>query len=132
MDRESSPDYKQLFLKLQEEKRQSTQNTTFIEFIRSCHELLSQPLQVRTPSRSTQGALPLPGGKYCPTRLDQWEDCHVVQQKIYNSVCDHLQADSENPYRLFWPVTELQGFAKLLGILDSEDELIDNLRKTWC
>lgn len=123
MDRESSPDYKQLFLKLQEEKRQSTQNTTFIEFIRSCHELLSQPLQVRTPSCSTQGTLPLSRGKYCPTRLDQWEDCHVVQQKIYNSVCDHLQADGEHPYRLFWPVTELQGVAKSLGILHFEDEL---------
>ncbi|KGO77164.1 hypothetical protein PITC_024060 [Penicillium italicum] len=77
MDRESSPDYKALFLKSQEEIRKSTQNTAFIELIRTCHELLSQP----------------------------------------------LQADSEHPYRLFWSVTELQGVAKSLGILHSEDEL---------
>jgi hypothetical protein len=55
-----SPDYKALFLR---EKRRN-QHTTFSEFIRACHTLLSTSLKVETTSRSTyhhhcEGVLPL-------------------------------------------------------------------------
>jgi magnesium-transporting ATPase (P-type) len=52
-----------------------TRRTTFLEFLRHCHNLLSRPLKVVTPSRSTTGTIPLPKGKHCPTRLRLWTDC---------------------------------------------------------
>src|SRR5213595_2275752 len=49
--------------------RERNRPTTFVEFIRLCHNLLSRPLRVELPSRSTTGTIPLPTGKYCPSRL---------------------------------------------------------------
>jgi hypothetical protein len=77
-----SPDYKALFLR---EKRRN-QHTTFSEFIRACHTLLSTSLKVETTSRSTRGTIPPPSGKYCPTRRRLWEDCPARQQAIYDAV----------------------------------------------
>ena len=83
----SSPDYKSLYLQEQERRKQAedegrqekerreqaeerTRPTTFVEFLRHSHDLLSRPLRVETPSRSTTGKIPLPTGKYYPTRLE--------------------------------------------------------------
>ncbi|KAL2812793.1 hypothetical protein BDW59DRAFT_167719 [Aspergillus cavernicola] len=106
----SSPDYKALFLKeaelqKQEEKRRKqaeyrqdlaedqhkqeqrrNQSKTFGEFIHACHILLSRPLKVEAPARSTQRIIPPPTGKYCPARLRLWEDCPARQQAIYDAV----------------------------------------------
>jgi hypothetical protein len=77
------------------------QPTTFEEFIRACHALLSIPLQVETLSRSTRGTIPPPTGKYCPTRLRPGEDCPVRQQAIYNTVRSYLQPTEQDAPRLF-------------------------------
>ncbi|RTE68604.1 hypothetical protein BHE90_017020 [Fusarium euwallaceae] len=87
----NSPDYeKKLFLQEQKKRKQAeeqrrqaedearldrerNQPTTFAEFIRRCHNLLSRSLKVETLSRSTTG------GKYCPTRLWPWADCLAQQ-----------------------------------------------------
>ncbi|KAL2807589.1 hypothetical protein BJX63DRAFT_66964 [Aspergillus granulosus] len=49
-------------------ERRRNKRPTFSEFIHACHALLSTPLKVETPSRSTQGTIPLPTGKYCRVR----------------------------------------------------------------
>lgn len=57
---------------VEEEKKRADeyiQQTTLLEFLCVCHDLLSLLLQVRTPSRSTKGKIPPPKGKYCPTQL---------------------------------------------------------------
>ncbi|KAJ5550882.1 hypothetical protein N7461_005580 [Penicillium sp. DV-2018c] len=74
--------------------------TTFVEFLYLCHDVLSQRLRVSGASGSTTRTISLPKGKYCPTRLEQWVDCEAQQQDIYNSVRRHLQPE-ENPPRLF-------------------------------
>ena len=58
---ETSPDYKALYL-------QSTQKTTFFEYLRTCHELLTRPFQVRSPSRCTKGTIP-PPDQFCIHRV---------------------------------------------------------------
>ncbi|CEL11489.1 hypothetical protein ASPCAL14591 [Aspergillus calidoustus] len=61
-----------------------TRRTTFLEFPRHCHNLLSRPLKVATLSRSTTRTIPLPKGKHCLTRLRPWTDCVRQQQAIYD------------------------------------------------
>lgn len=132
----SSPDYKALFLRAEEGRKQAelrqkqaedreeqaeegrrqerkrNQRTTFTEFIRYCHNLLSRPLEVETPSLSTTGNIPLPTGKYCPTRLRPWEDCPTRQQEVYNSVCHYLRPVNEGSSRLFSPLLVIEDHAR--------------------
>ncbi|QQK46652.1 Protein kinase-like domain [Penicillium digitatum] len=90
--------------------------TTFAELLHLCHSLLSRPLRFETPSRSTTGTIPLPIGKYCPTRLALWTDCSSRQQKIYSSVCNYLQPTEEAPARLFTPLIALEDCARRFGL----------------
>lgn len=145
----SSPDYKALFLKEAELRKQAesrqaeaesrqaeaedqhrqekhrNQLTTFSEFIRACHNLLSRSLKVETPSRSTQGTIPPPTGKYCPTRLRLWEDCPARQQAIYDTVCDYLQPTGQDAPRLFSSLVALEDIGRRFGRrpLSSEQDL---------
>lgn len=133
-------DYKKLFLQAEERQRQEEERrkqaeerekqakerenqerernrrTTFAELLRFCHSLLSRPLRVETPSRSTTGNIPLPTGKYCPTRLALWTDCSSRQQKIYSSVCNYLQPTEEARARLFTPLIALEEDARRFGL----------------
>ena len=110
-----SPDYKALFFaesdrrkraeerqrqaeekrqQAEEERRQSeerTRSTTFDEYLRACHTLLSAPLQVEHPSRSTKGDVTTPTGKYCPTSLRAWADFPTLQVEVYKTVRRFLQ-----------------------------------------
>ncbi|GFF60995.1 hypothetical protein IFM51744_10551 [Aspergillus udagawae] len=121
MSESDSPHYKALFLR---EKRRN-QHTTFSEFIRACHTLLSTSLKVETPSRSTRGTIPPPTGKYCPTRLRLWEDCPARQQAIYDAVCGYLQPSQQDSPRLFSPLAELEGLSRRFSRrpLSSEQDL---------
>jgi multidrug efflux pump subunit AcrA (membrane-fusion protein) len=74
-----------------EQAEERTRPTTFVEFLRHSHNLLSRPLRVETPSRSTTGKIPLPTGKYCPTRLEHWTDCSAQQLELYKSVYSYIQ-----------------------------------------
>lgn len=114
----SSPDYKALYYGAREKRKQAVgelrrlrvhnQQTTFLEFIRCCHNELSRPLKVGTLYYSSVEQLPPPTAKYCPTRLERWVDCAPQQQAILNSVCRHLQAENNTP-RLFSPRPALEG-----------------------
>jgi hypothetical protein len=122
MSGSSSPDYKALFLKEAELRRQAEERerqqrernrpTTFPEFIHHCHDLLWRPLRAQTPSRSTTGKIPAPIGKYCPIRLLPWTDCEEKQRKIYESVCRYLQPAGEEAQQLFASLVELEGLGR--------------------
>ncbi|KAJ5737342.1 uncharacterized protein N7483_002467 [Penicillium malachiteum] len=104
----SSPDYKRLYLQEKErntqererreqaedearKEKERSRSLAFMELICHGHNLLSRPLRVRTPSRSTTGTIPPPTGKYCPVRLKPWTNCPLQQQEIYDAVCKYLQ-----------------------------------------
>ncbi|KAF7133902.1 hypothetical protein CNMCM5793_005368 [Aspergillus hiratsukae] len=149
MSGSSSPDYKALFLKAEEERKQAEERqrqaedrqrqaeerereerernrpTTFGEFIRHCHDLLWRPLRVEVPSRSTTGTIPPPTGKYCPIRLRPWTDCAARQREIYASVCRYLQPTEEDAPQLFAPLVELEGLGRRFALrpISSEQDL---------
>lgn len=52
------------------EQEKKTKPTTFEEYLRACHTLLSKPLHIQTDkSLSTQGFITSPKNKPCPTLL---------------------------------------------------------------
>ncbi|CAG8905124.1 unnamed protein product [Penicillium nalgiovense] len=132
MSGSSSPDYKALFLKAEEERKRAEEErkraeererqaeererqqrernrpTTFPEFIRLCHDLLWRPLRAQTPSRSTTGKIPAPIGKHCPLRLRPWTDCEDKQRNIYESVCRYLQPTEGDARELFTSLVALE------------------------
>ena len=131
----NEPDYKALFLKAEEERREErnlrrqaeeeqtrererNRQTTLEEFIRACHNLLSRPLGVAAPSHSTKGTIPSPTGKYCPTQLVHWTNCPAEQQEIYNAVINYVHP-AGNAARLFSPIVELQ------SVCDAENSTSD-------
>ena len=100
----------------QRQAEERNQRTTLLEFMGLCHKLLSQPLKVETPSSSTTGTIPLPKGKFCPTRLRPWTDCVSQQQAIYNIVCKYLHSAEEAPARLFTPQIALEELARRFAL----------------
>ena len=129
---DNSPDYKALFLQAEERRKQAeerqkqaevegsrekerTRPTTFTELIRLSHNSLSRPLRVETPSRSTSGKIPLPSGKYCPIRLERWDECAVQLSELYRSVQSYLQPTSGEAPRLFTSLHELEGLGRRLN-----------------
>ncbi|KAB8213601.1 hypothetical protein BDV33DRAFT_196808 [Aspergillus novoparasiticus] len=134
MGRSSSPGYKALYLRAEEEKRKAeeerdqgrerTRPTTFLELLRLCHSLFSLQLRAESLSRSTTGKIPAPAGKYCPLRLRHWEDCATRQEKIYRSVCTYL-APAEAAAQLFLSRVVLEGFGEEFNkrAISSEQDL---------
>ncbi|GKZ25829.1 hypothetical protein AbraIFM66951_002830 [Aspergillus brasiliensis] len=149
MDSASSPDYKALYLRAEEERRRAEQGqkkaeeerrraeeerdqgreqtrpTTFLELLRLCHTLFSLPLRVEAPSRSTTGKIPPPTGKNCPLRLQHWEDCATRQQEIYRSVCTYLAPPDETAAQLFSPRLALEDLGQRFSAraISSEQDL---------
>ncbi|CAG8883863.1 unnamed protein product [Penicillium salamii] len=125
----SSPDYKSLYLQEQERRKQAenegrqerekreqaeadTRPTNFVEFLSHSHNLLCRPLRADTPSRSTTGKLPLPTGKYCPTRLEHWTDCPQQLSELYRSVYSYLQLTPGGAPRSFLSLHKLEGLGQ--------------------
>ncbi|RAQ70219.1 hypothetical protein COH21_012731, partial [Aspergillus flavus] len=142
MDSSSSPDYKALYLRAEEDKRKAEENqkraeeerdqgrertrpTTFLELLRLCHSLFSLQLRVETSSRSTTGKIPPPTGKYCPLRLRHWEDCAARQQEVYRSICAYLETPGETAAQLFSPRLVLEDLGQRFGerAISSEQDL---------
>ena len=98
-----------------EQLQELSRPTTFVEFLRHSHDLLSRPLRVETPSRSTTGKIPLPTGKYCPTRLEHWTDCSALQSDLFRSVYNYLQLTPGGALRLFSSLHELEGLGRRLS-----------------
>ncbi|KAJ5715977.1 uncharacterized protein N7483_013158 [Penicillium malachiteum] len=93
-------------------EKERNRSLTFMELICHGHNLLSRPLRVRTPSRSTIGIIPPPTGKYCPVRLEPWKCCPRQQQEIYDAVCKYLQPAEEAPSRLPTSLIALEADAR--------------------
>ncbi|KAB8069197.1 hypothetical protein BDV29DRAFT_57075 [Aspergillus leporis] len=124
----NSPDYKALFLREAELRRQAeerTRQTTFRELIQLCHNLFSRSLRVEDPRLSTTGKIPPPTGKRCPLRLLPWTDCAARQQEVYHSVCNYLEPPREAAERLFPPRLVLEGFGQEFSkrAISSEQDL---------
>ncbi|CAP95263.1 hypothetical protein EN45_067460 [Penicillium chrysogenum] len=145
----SSPNYKDLYLKAEEGRKQAeerekragerekqeaerrrqaeerNQQTSFTELLQHSHDLLSRQLRVETPSRSTTGKIPLPTGKDCPTRLEHWVDCPEQLLRVYRSVCQYLQSELGQAPRLFSSLPELEGLGRRFARkpLSSEQDL---------
>ncbi|KAK6810459.1 hypothetical protein RU639_013789 [Aspergillus parasiticus] len=105
--------------------RERTRPTTFLELLRLCHTLVSLSLRAEAPSRSTTGKIPAPTGKYCPLRLQHWEDCASRQQEIYRSVCAYLAPPGEAATQLFLSRIVLEGFGEEFNkrAISSEQDL---------
>ncbi|KAK9492622.1 hypothetical protein V1508DRAFT_323938, partial [Lipomyces doorenjongii] len=115
MAEDSLPDYKALWEQADEARRQAeerTRSTTFEEFIRACHNLLSLPVEVGDKALSTKGPLTSPTGRLCPQRLRIWADCQERQQQLYNMVRKFLHASEEDAPRLFSSVHLLEGIRR--------------------
>jgi hypothetical protein len=72
-----------------------TRATTFEEYIRACHTLLSKPLRIQTDkSLSTQGSITSPKNKPCPTLLKPWTDFPVRQQQLFETIYEYIPRDA--------------------------------------
>jgi signal recognition particle subunit SEC65 len=88
-------DFARLEQLLQEERRK-TRPTTFEEYIRACHALLSKPLRIQTDkSLSTQGSITSPKNKPCPTFLKPWTDFPILQQQLFEKVYEFIPPEEE-------------------------------------
>ncbi|KAH6698225.1 hypothetical protein BKA61DRAFT_583388 [Leptodontidium sp. MPI-SDFR-AT-0119] len=73
-----------------------TRPTTFEEYIRACHTLLSKPLRIQIDkSLSTQGSITSPRNKPCPTLLKPWTDFPVLQQQLFERIYEYIPRDAE-------------------------------------
>jgi hypothetical protein len=78
------------------QERKKTRPTTFEEYIRACHTLLSKPLRIQTDkSLSTQGSITSPKNKPCPTLLKPWTDFPVLQQQLFERTYEYTPRDTE-------------------------------------
>ncbi len=72
-----------------------TRPTTFEEYTRACHTLLSKPLRIQTDkSLSTQGSITSPKNKPCPTLLKPWTDFLVLQQQLFERIYEYIPRDA--------------------------------------
>ncbi|KAK9311311.1 hypothetical protein V1524DRAFT_387905, partial [Lipomyces starkeyi] len=97
---------------LRRQAEEGIRHTTFEEFIRACHNLLSLQVEVGDKSLSTKGSLTKPTGRLCPQRLRNWADCLDSQQQLYNSVRKFLHASEEDAPRLFSSVHLLENLGR--------------------
>ncbi|KAK9327494.1 hypothetical protein V1520DRAFT_357875 [Lipomyces starkeyi] len=131
MTGDSSPDYKTLFLRAEEERKQAVDRRKQAEDRQRQAEHRQRQAEERIRlgvgniSRSTKRSLKKPTGKLCPTRLRLWADCRESQQQVYNSVRNFLHASEKDAPRLFSPVIELEGIGRRLcrRLLSSEKDL---------
>ena len=124
-ERKQAEDERRQEKERREQAERRTRQTTFMELMHYSHSLLSQLLTVETPSRSTTGKIPPPTGKYCPTRLEYWNDCPTQMSQLYTSVCRYFISGSGDTPRLFPPLLELEGLQRRLihTPLSSKQEL---------
>ena len=79
-----------------EDEGKKTRPTTFEEYIRACHTLLSKPLRIQTDkSLSTQGSITSPKNKPCPTLLKPWREFPELQQQLFERVYEYIPRDAE-------------------------------------
>lgn len=83
-------------------------DTTFIEFIRQCHESLSKSITLGTESKCTRGPPHKATGKVCPDRFEHWEEFSRKQDNIYRAVCKFLEPTDNDEMRLFDSIESIE------------------------
>jgi hypothetical protein len=64
--------------------------------MRTCYTHLSKPLRIQNDkSLSTQGSITNPKNKPCPTTLKLWTDFPILQQQLFEKVCEYIAPDEE-------------------------------------
>ena len=77
-------------------EEEKTRHTTFEEYIRTCHTHLSKPLRIQNDkSLSTQGSITSPKNKLCPATLKPWMDFSILQQQLFEKVCEYIAPEEE-------------------------------------
>jgi hypothetical protein len=78
-----------------QEAESKTRPTTFEEYIRACHTLLSKQLRIQTDkSLSTQGSITSTKNKPCPTLLMPWTEFPTLQQRLFERVSEYIAQDA--------------------------------------
>ncbi|KAK9249003.1 hypothetical protein V1506DRAFT_526681 [Lipomyces tetrasporus] len=119
MTDDSLPDYKALWkqeteLRRQaEEARRQARHTTFEEFIRACHNLLSLQLEVGDKSLSTKGSLTKPHWETLSSAASKLGRLLDSQQQLYTPVRKFLLASEEDAPRLFSSVHSLEDLRRI-------------------
>ncbi|KAJ5562929.1 hypothetical protein N7461_001690 [Penicillium sp. DV-2018c] len=100
--------------------------STFVEYLLRSHNLLSRPLRVEIPSRSTTGKIPDPKDKKCPVRLEPWSGCSTQLSELYRSVSGYLQLTPEGTPHLFDSLHVLEAAGRRLSSapVSSEQKLV--------
>ncbi|OJJ73102.1 hypothetical protein ASPBRDRAFT_670191 [Aspergillus brasiliensis CBS 101740] len=93
---------------------ESNRNTTFLEFIRHCHESLSKSIIVGPESQGTEGLSHEPTGMVCPDRFEHWAEFTRKQDDIYRSVCKFLEPTDNDNKRLFDPILGIEATGRLV------------------
>ncbi|KAK9369507.1 hypothetical protein V1509DRAFT_638641 [Lipomyces kononenkoae] len=106
-----------------QKQAEEARRTTFREFIKSSHILISRTARVASVSRSTQATLKDPSGKRCPTLLRPWSDFPDIQQEIYDSVLYFLHPSDKYAPRLFSSVTALEDRGRRRDPLSTERDV---------
>ncbi|BCR94865.1 uncharacterized protein AKAW2_11911A [Aspergillus luchuensis] len=95
-----------------EVERERSRRTTFGELLQYCHIIFSQPVRVENLTRCTKGKIPQPRGKYCPLKLELWENCDTEQQEIYRAVLNYFEPPGSAALRLFTPHLGLESMGE--------------------
>lgn len=134
MANDGEPDYQALYheaeaLRRAEEQRrvraeERSQHTTLDEYLLNCHRLLSEPLEIGHPDRSTRGQIPPPKKKVCPFKLDRWLSFETQQAQVFAVVRRYLQPAHE-PQRQFSSYLALEDLGRRLSrrSINSEKDL---------
>ncbi|TAQ86187.1 hypothetical protein B7494_g5489 [Chlorociboria aeruginascens] len=90
-----------------QEAEKKTSRTTFEEYIRTCHTLLSKPIRIQTNKMlGTQGSTTNRQNKPCPLHLKPWSDFPILQQELYEKVEQYIPRDAQF-FNSFQYLTEL-------------------------
>jgi hypothetical protein len=77
-------------------EQKKTRPTTFKEYIRACHTLLSKPLRIQTDKTlSTQGSITSIKHKPCPTLLKPWTEFPVFQQRLFERIYEYIPRNAK-------------------------------------
>ncbi|EEP79985.1 conserved hypothetical protein [Uncinocarpus reesii 1704] len=112
------PNYKALFehereLRLEAERRLNP--TSFLDFLKHCHQLMTIPLQVNYDIKLTTKGTTAPKGRLCPLFLKQWDDFPALRSSLLQTVESVLHPSSSDPIRRFPSLEKLTGLGELFA-----------------
>jgi len=81
------------------EEQARNENTTFRDFLKSCHSVLFRPLQIQADKTlTTKGSIANPRSRNAPTFLCPWGDFPTVQLQDFDEVYGLFHPASSDHY----------------------------------